>query len=197
MEGKQDTEITLGTGKLLGIFFVLTAICAVFFTMGYLLGRSSTPVAASTTMVSTVPSSAGNAVNKPSANGTQATESAGCAPGSANCVAASYAPDAKAQTSADANSSASVSPASAEVVPPSKTASSGSYMVQVAAVSKQEDADILVGALRKKHYPVFVVANSPADALYHVQVGPFADIKEAEAMRSRLAADGYDAMVKK
>src|SRR5262252_8127557 len=110
MEGKQDTEITLGTGKLLGIFFLLTAICAVFFTMGYLLGRSSTPVAASTTIVSTVPSSAGNAANKPSANGSRATENAGCAPGSANCVAASYVRDSKAQTSAGANSSSSKPP---------------------------------------------------------------------------------------
>jgi DedD protein len=36
-----DAEITLGTGKLLGIFFGLAVICAVFFTMGYMLGRGS------------------------------------------------------------------------------------------------------------------------------------------------------------
>jgi len=78
----------------------------------------------------------------------------------------------------------------------SKNASAGSYMVQVAAVSKQEDADILVNALRKKQYPVFV-ANLPSDPLFHVQVGPFSDPKEAEAMRSRLAGDGYNAIVKK
>ena len=40
-ELKDDAEITLGTGKLLGIFFGLAALCAVFFTMGYMLGRSS------------------------------------------------------------------------------------------------------------------------------------------------------------
>jgi cell division septation protein DedD len=69
-------------------------------------------------------------------------------------------------------------------------------MVQVAAVSKQEDADILQSALRKKQYPVFI-ATVPGDSLFHVQVGPFADIKEAEAMRARLAGDGYNAIVKK
>src|SRR5215471_19969136 len=99
MEDKQDTEITLGTGKLLGIFFVLVAICAVFFTMGYLMGHSSTPVAASTTIVSTVPSSGGTPAGKPSANSNKATEAAGCTAGSANCVAASYSPEVKAQTS--------------------------------------------------------------------------------------------------
>ncbi len=43
MAETQDTEITLGTGKLLGIFFGLVTICAVFFTMGYMLGHSATP----------------------------------------------------------------------------------------------------------------------------------------------------------
>ncbi|MGH9570660.1 MAG: hypothetical protein ACRD4F_13520, partial [Candidatus Angelobacter sp.] len=37
----RDTEITLSTGKLLGIFFALVIICSVFFTMGYLLGKST------------------------------------------------------------------------------------------------------------------------------------------------------------
>ena len=36
-----DTEITLSTGKLLGIFFALAIVCGVFFTMGYLLGKSA------------------------------------------------------------------------------------------------------------------------------------------------------------
>ena len=41
---QQDTEIVLGTGKLLGIFFVLVAICGTFFGLGYTLGRSSGPM---------------------------------------------------------------------------------------------------------------------------------------------------------
>ena len=36
----QDTEITLGTGKMLALFFGLVALCAVFFGMGFSLGRS-------------------------------------------------------------------------------------------------------------------------------------------------------------
>ena len=200
MAEMQDTEITLGTGKLLGIFLVLVAICGVFFTMGYLLGRGSNPAGASTTIVSTVPASGGNTANKPSANGNKAPESAGCSPGSSNCVAASYAPDSKPQTAVSISSVAKPPDASSTTSdsgPEIKAVASGSYMVQVAAVSKQEDADMLVNALRKKQYPVFVVANSPSDAFYHVQVGPFSDAKDAEAMRSRLAADGYNAIVKK
>ena len=41
----QDTEITLGTGKMLALFFGLVALCAVFFGIGFSLGRSSVRIA--------------------------------------------------------------------------------------------------------------------------------------------------------
>ena len=43
MASSQDTEITLGTGKLLFLFFGLVGICALFFALGYSLGRKSEP----------------------------------------------------------------------------------------------------------------------------------------------------------
>src|SRR5215471_4701016 len=43
MASSQDTEFTLGTGKLLVLFFGLVAICAAFFAIGYSLGRRSEP----------------------------------------------------------------------------------------------------------------------------------------------------------
>src|SRR5579872_3765539 len=44
MSDQKDTEIVLGTGKLLGIFFALVLMAGVFFGLGYALGRSSTPM---------------------------------------------------------------------------------------------------------------------------------------------------------
>src|SRR5580700_1722425 len=41
MDPEQDTEITLGTAKLLTLFFGLVVVCAVFFALGYTLGRKS------------------------------------------------------------------------------------------------------------------------------------------------------------
>ena len=73
----------------------------------------------------------------------------------------------------------------------------GTIAVQVAAVSKEEDADALVNALRNRNYPVFVVSNVPGDKLFHVQVGPFAELKDAETIRARLASDGYNPIIKK
>jgi cell division septation protein DedD len=71
------------------------------------------------------------------------------------------------------------------------------YYVQVAAVTKSDDAEALVEALKKKQYPAFVATNSALDKLSRVQVGPFADSKAAEAMRARLINDGYNPIVKK
>ena len=79
---------------------------------------------------------------------------------------------------------------------PTTTLPTAAYFVQVAAVSKQEDADALVDALKKKQYPAFV-APVTADKLCRVQVGPFSDVKDAEAMRTRLVADGYTPIVKR
>src|SRR5881227_3337393 len=56
-EQQQDTEIILGTGKLLGIFFVLVAICGTFFGLGYALGRNSGPMALQNGTASAVNSS--------------------------------------------------------------------------------------------------------------------------------------------
>src|SRR5258707_1243852 len=41
---QQDTEITLGTGRMLALFFALVTICAGFFAIGFSLGRKATVV---------------------------------------------------------------------------------------------------------------------------------------------------------
>jgi len=82
-------------------------------------------------------------------------------------------------------------------VDPNTTLPATGYFVQVAAVSKQEDAQALVDALKKKDYPAFVAAQSTSDKLFRVQLGPFADAKDAEAMRTRLIGDGYSPILKK
>jgi cell division septation protein DedD len=69
------------------------------------------------------------------------------------------------------------------------------YLVQIAAVRNQADAKLLSDALQKQHYPVLIA--EPGDKLFHVQVGPYADVKEAEAIRSRLVSSGYNAFLKR
>src|ERR1700719_657678 len=41
LDDHKDREITLGTGALLAIFFAVVLVCAVFFGLGYSMGRRS------------------------------------------------------------------------------------------------------------------------------------------------------------
>src|SRR6266567_1503090 len=67
MANSEDTEITLGTGKMLAIFFGLVALCAVFFGMGFSLGKSSAaPSGVGVTSVNSSASSTRPAAMKPS-----------------------------------------------------------------------------------------------------------------------------------
>ena len=70
--------------------------------------------------------------------------------------------------------------------------------MQIAAVSREDDAVALAGALRKKNYNVFVVNNPITnDKFYHVQVGPFSNMADAQAMKAKLTAEGYNPIIKK
>jgi DedD protein len=72
--------------------------------------------------------------------------------------------------------------------------SANQLMVQVAAVSHEEDADVLVSALRRRGYAA-TANRDPADGLIHVRIGPFTTRVDANRMASRLLGDGYNAMV--
>jgi DedD protein len=204
MSEQNDTEIILGTGKLLGIFFVLVIICGTFFGLGYALGRNSGPMALQNGTASAANSSgakpgAGVTVSAPRVVATSSPEAnAGSQADQASAVQPSANDEA---ASTNTQPVPSVVPATATTKSPTPTesepASNGSITVQVAAVTKQEDADVLVAALRRKNYPVFVAPGTSVDSLYHVQVGPFAELKDAEAIKSKLAGDGYNAIVKK
>jgi DedD protein len=190
----QDTEITLGTGKMLALFFGLVALCAVFFGMGFSLGRSSVRIASPDVPAATTVTTGGarpSAVKTTSANPpadmtfykTVATKDGNSAPApkdTSTPAPVSTAPAAGAETASD----------------PAAPPPTNSYFVQVAAVSKAEDAAALVDALKKKQYPAFSTS-APTDKLIHVQVGPYADIKDAELMRGKLVSDGYNPILKK
>lgn len=181
----EDTEITLGTGKMLLLFFGLVALCAVFFAMGFSLGRNSvlkTPVAelspaVPTSSTSPRPSAVKAALAEPTTTGS--------------------GPDKQdSNPAAETNSSATETSTQTQATASTPAPVPNGYYVQVAAVSKQEDADALVDALKRKQYPAFA-ASTASDKLFHVQIGPYAEIKDAEAMRIKLVTDGYNPILKK
>jgi cell division septation protein DedD len=214
MASSQDTEITLGTGKLLGVFFSLVAICALFFALGYTLGRRSDSGLSGGMTLASLPASSGarptNSGAAPSApmtfykaveqqNANPRLTPASAVAGKTDGAAAQSSSGQAAPSSPDTSASGAQSQGSQAANPPDPMAAipATGYYVQVAAVTKQDDADALVDALKKKQYPAFVASNAAIDKLFRVQVGPFGDIKEAEAMRSRLINDGYNPILKK
>jgi DedD protein len=205
----QDREISLGTTTILGIFFTLALICAVFFGFGYSMGRRSvqpTMNAAEPTVrtdansaLKPAPGSlAGSADKQPAvtqsaivpaeAPDTTAVDTQPVpvnTPETSKTVAASPQPNANPQAPPDA-------PVRPAVIPVSTSASSaGSLVVQVAAMSHQEDADVVATDLKRRGYTV-AIRHEPQDKLFHVQIGSFSTKKDADSMRLRLQTDGYN-----
>jgi cell division septation protein DedD len=192
-----ERELTLSTGALLGIFAGLVLLCALFFALGYTLrGRQGPRPTVAAAPEERVPSSPANFGSfKPAAGSPVAAPTPVAAPEPAAPVPAAEAPDAAAPAvrepapvSRPSVTPVAHSPAPAAVpavVPP------GSFIVQVAAVSHPEDAEYVVAALKAKGYPA-AARTEPQDKLFHIQVGPYADRRDAEAIKQRLSADGYN-----
>lgn len=195
----QDTEITLGTGKMLALFFGLVALCGLFFGLGFSLGRGSVrPLM----QADQAQASNANPALRPSA-----MKSTGASTSSSEGMTFYKAVEQKDPTAAttdapkDTPAKATDNDAATKAMPAppdpmTATAASG-YFVQVAAVSKPDDAQALVDALKKKQYAAFSSNTSATDKLFHVQVGPFGDLKEAESTRAKLIGDGYNPILKK
>jgi DedD protein len=213
--GSRDREISLGTTTILGIFFVLALLCAVFFGFGYSMGRRSvqaiagaSETTAASDPTSSKPSPAASHSGNETADG-NSTVVDSTAPSSATggktspATAAARPQPSQLTPSIQPSGNSAIKPVSmprpapGTTTPPSPVTvpGLGIAIVQVAAVSHQEDADVLASALKKHGYAV-TVRQEPQDKLLHVQVGPFPSKKDAEAMRQRLLADGYNAIVK-
>ncbi|HEY0785647.1 MAG TPA: SPOR domain-containing protein [Acidobacteriaceae bacterium] len=205
LQADEPRDFTLGMTALLGIFFAVVLVCAVFFGFGYSSGRTlhagkrpimspqpSAQVAPETTSASPVaPSPAPQVASKPSAGAAlseslpqpQADDSPGLEAQSlprSQPARAAYVP---------------APPAPAAPAAPAFEKTSSAVMVQIAAVMHPQDAEALAQALRRNGYAA-VVRTSPQDKFLHVQVGPYPSREQAKAMRARLQADGYDPILK-
>jgi cell division septation protein DedD len=224
IEGKAS-EITLSTASLLGIFFGLVLVCGVFFGFGYSMGRgtgagaqanlpappSNANEADETAAPEKAPAPApapakAEAQDDSQANGKAATpvvtpSKTDEAPTEDVKAEERPAPartttETPAQLVAGKPAAGRQNPAPAYLPPADAPPSApGQSMVQIAAVSRPQDADVLVAALRQRGYGV-VVRSEPQDHLLHVQVGPFANLTQATAIKQKLLSDGYNAIIK-
>ena len=172
------------------VFTGIVVLCSIFFILGTLVGRAQ-----GQRLASIAGSTVSKIDTKPAANEDR--------------------PDLTFYDSLKREQPAALQPPAADVPPaldpPAKTEPKpepGSEVrskldnlvnYQVGAVRKQADAEKLLGHLKKKGFRAFILAPSAADRdpFFRVQVGPFADLAEAQNVKKKLAAAGYQPILKK
>lgn len=188
---RPDTVLTLGPMMLLGIFFVLLLLCGLCFGVGYSMGsrsaHESPPTGQQPGAGTAVPTAGSH--SKPSAVA-QKTHDAQSMVNNLPVISS----NASSNATNSGQSSASGADSTQPLVKPALPDTASALMIQIAIVSSQEDADVLVGALSKRGYTT-TVSRDPADNKLHVQIGPFSNRSNAEAMRKKLIYDGYNAVV--
>jgi len=210
-----DREITLGTTMILLIFFALAVYGAVLFGFGYSMGSKHS---GGTTVAAEPSTSLTFNGSKPSPGNPVGSGSEKLPPNTTSSpVPYTAPPPSKTVAVADSSSGADpddivsnppkAKPAALPVIAAPPTAAppvptpvpvalpgAVSMVVQIAAVSHQEDADLIATTLRRRGYTVNI--RTEPDKLLHVQVGPFSNRKDADAMKARLLADGFNAYIK-
>jgi DedD protein len=196
---------------LILVFLVGVAACAVFFSLGFLVGYSErTSRSAGPTEQVTPTGVVPPAVNAP----LETVETTGNETAPINAPEAASVPlpaEPATQTKPSAGQPASPKPLSnppastraaasstASRTAPSRPVETG-YTVQVTALRDKQDADKVVSELKSRGFAVFVVRpeySGAKDNLYRVQVGPFATREEAKKVRDRISKEGFKPFIK-
>jgi len=209
VERRRYTELTLGPMMLLGLFFGLALLCGLCFGVGYSMGSSDALKSAATGLKpgAGAASQTAGSLPKPSAD-QQKTPDAQSIVNDLPVIdtygekkgAGSQNPNPDFASGANSTEPLSKQAPSAATLPAATTnpeqgaGTAGSLMVQIAIVPRQEDADILISALRKHGYTATAL-HDPADNKLHVRIGPFSNRNDANAMCQKLLHDGYNAVV--
>jgi cell division septation protein DedD len=187
-EQRRDTVLTLGPMVAIGLFLILAILCGMSFAAGYIVGhRAPQP-----------PPAAANESSDKQKLATVNAAKAKPAPAGQNSQGKEQGSGPVRQSAAPPEQPAEINRAKDAAARPADSgqpeAASNGWMVQIAAVSHQEDAQVLEGALRKRGYAV-TLSRDAADNLIHVRIGPFTNRDEAAKWRQKLLNDGYNAML--
>lgn len=213
----------LESRHLVGLFLGVVLLCGVFFTLGYVMGRTQYggAVHAADGFNSNVPSasvspkskSAPNAKPAPAPpdsggwdfydNKKAANDHLESAPAPATAAPATKTPASVPAVATKSNSAPPPAATKTVAAPAPKqparfqppALNKNSIVLQVAAVKLQRDALEMADAIQQKKFPSFV-ATSPVDNFYHVQVGPYPDMPSAENAKRALEQMGFKPIIK-
>ena len=191
-----DKELVLGNKQLISLFFVVVALCGVFFAMGYMIGRNSGKATLSSDAASAVPLPAAGQRQQPEPPREIAASSAD--PGTPSVQdqpvvsqPQAYQPDTKpAQDTPPARPEPEATPAKeARGGSGVSVAEVGASYLQVTALPRADAAGV-VRTLREQSFPAILTASSK-DGLFRVLVGPFHGTTALAESKSRLKAMGF------
>jgi cell division septation protein DedD len=194
-----EFELILGNRQLISVFLIVVILLGVFFSMGYIVGRNSAPVAAESAHETKVSTPTWGQVNDPASAATAKTADTSApaaepAPtpavesASRAVEAAQSAPPAASAKAAKSKPSPLPTASAAPATPATGDLSPGDYW-QVVATARP-DAEIISEALSKKGFHA-VVAPAPKDGIFRVLVGPLKDASTQAQTRTALEAAGF------
>ena len=215
---RRGGERVLESRHLIGLFLGVVLLCCVFFTLGYVMGKTqygNTPVeAASLDSVKSLPPAAKPAPvqSQPSPEWDFYTEkkttdiplkpsSSKAAASASSAPSVVTAPRISPNAPASRNVSNSTRPSrNSAPLPPSRyrapRMSRNAIVLQVGALRSQSDALAMTDALQRKGFPAFVVVPA-SDSFYRVQVGPFPTQAVGEKARQSLEREGFKAIYRR
>lgn len=183
-----EFELILGNRQLMSVFFIVVILLGVFFAMGYIVGRNSSPVGAPE-VASARPEPKSTVVESPAPAPAEATKETNSQPketASQQGPATKPAPPpepAPAPLRASSRATTSNEP------------ESGRIYLQLSAID-HDKADIMVELLHKKNFSAIAAEIPEKPGVFRVLVGPIseADIAKTRAALQDASFPGKDAV---
>ena len=184
-QAEGEKELVLGNKQLISLFFVVVALCGVFFAMGYMIGHNTSKAVAanSDTPVPVAAPSSERQSPLPQGQTADSEPPRDTAPAVAVTpppAAAPEQPTAPAPAPEPRTQAARDTPA----VP-----QAGATYLQVTAL-RRPDADNLVKTLREQSFPA-LLAESSKPELFRVMVGPYHQTADVADAKARLKSLGF------
>ncbi len=188
----EDQPTWKGHGFTLMVFSGIVVLCSIFFILGMLVGRTQGQ------KMATVAAAAEEPASKTAAKGGLQNEAKNEQP-----------PLTFYESAVDKEKPPALEPPpkpEPEAPEPPKTpeatrasASRDVVNYQVAALRRAPEAEKVLDSLKKKGFRAFILAPAGGDPnpFFRVQVGPFADMIEAEQAKKKLETAGYQPILKK
>lgn len=213
-EAREHEERSHSARYLILIFLVLVAMCGVFFSAGFIVGRNEGGLhSAPSTEVVNTPGTVPPAFNPPPdgapQDGSAGHDAANSAPDTVvippSGAGANSTPPAEkpADTAREEPTAKEAPPAPVSTLAPASAPAVGELgqgiTLQVVASHTRQDAEKVAAVLTDKGYAAFVLTPEAAhlnDNLFRVLVGPFSTRADADKARDKLKADGFKPFVR-